>query len=195
VREKSLIKEIEYNTQYKEIGDKMLDGNNYISSNIELTKNVYSADELVDIDEKTNKSVKDVVYNFSQTFQSRGGATHEQIHFAEATAKIIFGQLKENISVVIPAPCGFGKSSISLEIIAKTIELNKNGVSDNLVETLKSHFKNHINVKVVLLKSFSRDKSKIKKTAEEIVNELGNNYTYRILGFTIFIKKWRKPMR
>ena len=76
-----------------------------------------------------------------------------------------------------------------------SIQIGKNGVSDNLVETLKSHFKNHINVKVVLLKSFSRDKSKIKKTAEEIVNELGNNYTYRILGFTIFIKKWRKPMR
>ena len=76
-----------------------------------------------------------------------------------------------------------------------TIHIGKNGVSDNLVETLKSHFKNHINVKVVLLKSFSRDKSKIKKTAEEIVDSLGNNYTYRILGFTIFIKKWRKPMR
>ena len=131
MREKSLIKEIEYNTQYKVIGDKMLDGNNYISSNIKLIKNVYSADELVDIDEKTNKSVIDVVNNFSQTFQSRGGATHEQIHFAKETAKIIFGQLKENISVVIPAPCGFGKSSISLEIIAKAIELNKNGISDN----------------------------------------------------------------
>ena len=76
-----------------------------------------------------------------------------------------------------------------------SIQIGKNGVSDNLVETLKSHFKNHINVKVVLLTSFSRDKSKIKKIAEEIVDSLGNNYTYRILGFTIFIKKWRKPMR
>ena len=131
MREKKLIKEIEYNTQYKVIGDKMLDGDNYITSNIKLIKNVYNADELVDIDEQANQLVNDVVCNFSQTFQSRGGATQEQIHFAEETAKIIFGQFKENISVVIPAPCGFGKSSISLEIIAKVIELNKNGLSDN----------------------------------------------------------------
>ena len=34
-----------------------------------------------------------------------------------------------------------------------------------------------------------------KKTADEILSELGNNYTYRIIGFTIFIKKWRKPQR
>jgi len=76
-----------------------------------------------------------------------------------------------------------------------SIQMGKNGVSGNLIETLKSHFKNHINVKVAFLKNFSRDKNKIKKTAEEIVNELGKNYTYRVLGFTVFIKKWRKPMR
>lgn len=131
MREKELIKDIEYNTQYKVMGDKMLDGNNYISSKFQLARNVYNADELVDIDEQTNQLVGDVVYNFNQTFQTRGGATKEQIHFAEETAKIVFGQLKENLAVVIPAPCGFGKSSISLEIITKTLELNKNGLSDD----------------------------------------------------------------
>ena len=35
----------------------------------------------------------------------------------------------------------------------------------------------------------------LKKEAEKIVSKLGNNYTYRIIGFTVFIKKWRKPMR
>ena len=76
-----------------------------------------------------------------------------------------------------------------------SIQIGKNGVTDNLIETLKSHFKNHINVKVVLLKNFSRDKKKIKKTAEDIVESLGRNYTYRVLGFTIFVKKWKKAMR
>ncbi len=76
-----------------------------------------------------------------------------------------------------------------------TLQIGKKGISDNLVETLKSHFKNHQNVKVVFLKTFARDKKKIKKHAEEILKELGKNYTYRILGFTIFIKKWRKAKR
>ena len=79
--------------------------------------------------------------------------------------------------------------------LISTIQVGKKGVSENLIESLKSHFKNHTNVKLVFLKSTSRDKKKIKKQAEEVVEELGKNYTYRIVGFTIFIKKWRKPKR
>ena len=81
-----------------------------------------------------------------------------------------------------------------MELIS-TINVGKNGISDNLIEAIKSHFKKHKNVKVVFLKSFSRDKKKIKKEAEKILDLLGKNYTYRILGFTLFLKKWRKPMR
>ncbi len=76
-----------------------------------------------------------------------------------------------------------------------TIQIGKNGVSDNLIETIKVHFKHYQNIKVVFLKNFGRDKNKIKKQAEEIINILGNNYTYRIIGFIMIIKKWRKPMR
>lgn len=76
-----------------------------------------------------------------------------------------------------------------------TVQIGKNGISENLVETLKSHFKKHQNVKVVFLKNSDRDRKKIKKQAEEIVDELGTNYSYRILGFTVFFKKWRKPQR
>ncbi|MEM3113297.1 MAG: hypothetical protein QXI33_02625 [Candidatus Pacearchaeota archaeon] len=76
-----------------------------------------------------------------------------------------------------------------------TIQIGKNGLNENLIENLRTNFKNRQNVKIVLLRSFTRDKKKIKNTAEEIVKELGKNYTYRILGFTIFIKKWRKAMR
>jgi hypothetical protein len=134
MREKILIKEIEYNTQYKVIGEKLLDGNAYMNNIIELSKIVYNADELVTLDDQAKQSVKDVVDNFIQTFSLRGGAIQEQIKFAEETAKIIFGELKENIVVGNPAPCGFGKSSISLEILKKFIELYKNKItSDGLI--------------------------------------------------------------
>jgi len=76
-----------------------------------------------------------------------------------------------------------------------SVQVGKKGVSENLIETLQSHFKKHQNVKVVFLKSSIRDRKKLKKQAENIVNELGKNYTYRILGFTVFIKKWRKAKR
>lgn len=79
--------------------------------------------------------------------------------------------------------------------LISTIQVGKNGISENLIETLKSHFKKHQNVKVVFLKNSGRDKAKVKKVANEIVENLGKNYTYRILGFTIFIKKWRKAQR
>ena len=75
-----------------------------------------------------------------------------------------------------------------------SIQIGKNGIPDNLAENLQSHFKNHQNVKLVFLKTSFRDKKKIKTTAEEIINQLGNNYTYRIVGFTAFIKKWRRAM-
>tara|TARA_Y100000310_G_C20667461_1_gene808394 strand:- start:65 stop:310 length:246 start_codon:yes stop_codon:yes gene_type:complete len=76
-----------------------------------------------------------------------------------------------------------------------SVQIGKKGISDNLIETLSTHFKTHQNVKVVFLKNSIRDKKKLKKCAEEIIQELGKNYTYRVLGFTVFIKKWRKAQR
>lgn len=76
-----------------------------------------------------------------------------------------------------------------------SVQIGKNGVSENLIETLKTHFKTHQNVKVVFLKNSIRDKKKVKKTAEEILQALGKNYTFRVLGFTVFIKKWRRDKR
>ncbi|MFA6022832.1 MAG: YhbY family RNA-binding protein [Candidatus Pacearchaeota archaeon] len=79
--------------------------------------------------------------------------------------------------------------------LISTVQIGKNGMSENTIETIKGHFKNHQNVKVVLLKSSKRDRDKIKKIADEILKELGKNYTYRVVGFTIFLKKWRKAQR
>jgi RNA-binding protein YhbY len=81
-----------------------------------------------------------------------------------------------------------------MELIS-SVHVGKNGVSETLVETIKAHFKKHRNVKVVFLKNFSRDRKVIKRESEKLLDALGKNYTYRILGFTLFIKKWRKPVR
>lgn len=76
-----------------------------------------------------------------------------------------------------------------------TFQIGKEGFKESLVETLKNAFKTRENVRVVLLKSSGHTKSSTKGIAEKIVDKLGRNYTYRIVGFTIFIKKWRRVMR
>jgi len=52
-----------------------------------------------------------------------------------------------------------------------------------------------LNVKISVLKNAGHEKSKVKKYSEEILNHLGKNYTARIIGFTIIVKKWRKEQR
>ena len=76
-----------------------------------------------------------------------------------------------------------------------TIQLGKNGLTDNFILTLKNHFKKSNNVKVSVLRSCCRNKKELKEIAEEILEKLGKNYTTKTIGYTIAIKKWRKPVR
>ena len=76
-----------------------------------------------------------------------------------------------------------------------SVQLGKNGLTENFMGTLKNHFKNHENVKVSVLKSGTREKAELNKIAEDILEKLGNHYTARVIGFTIVLKKWRKPVR
>jgi len=75
------------------------------------------------------------------------------------------------------------------------IQIGKNGVTENFIESLKNQLKTHGNVRISLLKSFTRDRKKLKEYSEEIIEILGKNYTSRIIGFKIIIKKWRKAIR
>lgn len=75
------------------------------------------------------------------------------------------------------------------------VQLGKQGISDNFIESLKNHFKNYQNVKVSVLKSTEHDKSKVKEYSKQILEKLDKNYTARIVGFTIVLKKWRKAVR
>ena len=72
------------------------------------------------------------------------------------------------------------------------INIGKNGLKEGFFELLKNAFKKRENIKVVLLKAAGHTKENAKQIAENIISRLGKNYTYRIVGFTIFLKKWRK---
>lgn len=82
-----------------------------------------------------------------------------------------------------------------MKIPQSQVQLGKNKVSENFIETLRNHFKKHENVKIVILKSAGHTKQDVKKYNEQILASLGKRYTSKIVGFTIFIKKWRKARR
>lgn len=73
-----------------------------------------------------------------------------------------------------------------------TVQLGKNGVTDGFLGMLNNAFKTHEIVKVTLLKAATRDRREVEGIAQQICTILGKKYTYTIVGFTIFIKKWRK---
>ena len=74
------------------------------------------------------------------------------------------------------------------------IQLGKKGLTQELIEDIKKRFEKSSvkNIKISVLKSARHDREDIKKYAEEIRQKLGDKFTYKILGFSIFLKKWRK---
>ena len=76
-----------------------------------------------------------------------------------------------------------------------SVQIGKNGITENFLETLKNYFKNHQNVKISILKSATRDREELKKISEKIIESMGKNFTARTIGFTIVVKKWRKNMK
>ena len=79
--------------------------------------------------------------------------------------------------------------------IIREIQLGKNGITENFICNLKHHFDTTKNVKISVLRSCCRDREELKKPNEEILGHLGNNYTSRIIGYTIVVKKWRRDMQ
>ena len=73
-----------------------------------------------------------------------------------------------------------------------TLHIGKKGLQKGNLVTLKKLFKNRESVKVILLKAAGHTKENVREIADKIIEELGNKYTHKIVGFTIFLKKWRK---
>lgn len=119
MKEVKLIKDLAYDYKYYA-------NNNYSHSNLNLVKKTYEASELVTLTLEEKDIARRIARKYKTTFDTRGGATKEQLYFAKETARLIAGTLKENIVTVVPAPCGFGKSSITEEILKTKIEDIKN---------------------------------------------------------------------
>ena len=85
------------------------------------------------------------------------------------------------------------------EKVIGNVQLGKQGITDNFIASLIHRFKTHKNIKVSVLKSARPEgkegKKQVREYADTILEGLGNKFTARIIGFTINLKKWRKPQR
>lgn len=77
----------------------------------------------------------------------------------------------------------------------KKLQMGKNGLSDAFIEQVKSIFEHETLIKISILKSICRDKADASKMAEELVQELGPKYDYKLVGYVITIIKYRKAQR
>ena len=74
------------------------------------------------------------------------------------------------------------------------IQLGKKGLTAEFLEELKKRFdKREIkNIKIKVLQSARENREDVKRYSEEIIKYLGNKYNSRVIGFSIFVKKFRK---
>ena len=80
-------------------------------------------------------------------------------------------------------------------ISQKEIQLGKKGITLEFIKDIENRLEKHRNItlKVSVLKSIRPEgKADVKKYADELVEKLGEKYTVKTLGFSIFLRKWRK---
>ena len=73
------------------------------------------------------------------------------------------------------------------------MQLGKNKITDNFIQTLKKCFTTSDSVRISVLESAGHERETIKEYSEEILKQLGENYTAKLIGFKIILRKWRKP--
>lgn len=77
------------------------------------------------------------------------------------------------------------------------IQLGKKGLTPRFLDVLKKRFdrKEVKNIKVHILQNARESREDVKKYSQEILNHLGNKFSSRIVGFSIFLKKHKKEQR
>jgi len=77
----------------------------------------------------------------------------------------------------------------------KRFQMGKNGLSDEFVEQIRSAFKGEEVVKISILRSACRDKKDAKKIADDLVDMLGKKFIYKMVGYVLTVRRFRKEMR
>lgn len=72
------------------------------------------------------------------------------------------------------------------------LQVGKNGLTDGVIEQARKMLEKEKAIKVTLLKSSTRDRKEAKEIADKLASSLGDKFQYRLIGYTIVLKKHRK---
>lgn len=75
------------------------------------------------------------------------------------------------------------------------LQLGKKGLTQEFLEGLKKRFEKIKNIKIKVLPNARENREDVRKYSEDIIKYLGGKYSSRIIGFSIFVKKFRKVQR
>ena len=73
--------------------------------------------------------------------------------------------------------------------------MGKAGLSPAFVEQVRSAFETETLVKISILKSACRNKEDAKKIGEDLVDQLGIKYGFKLVGYVLTVIKFRKDQR
>ncbi|MAG26202.1 ribosome assembly RNA-binding protein YhbY [Candidatus Pacearchaeota archaeon] len=68
-------------------------------------------------------------------------------------------------------------------------QIGKNGLTPEVINSLDLAIKTHRLLRISVLKSACRDRSELKQMADKIQSSLSIKTEYKIIGFTIIVKK------
>lgn len=69
-------------------------------------------------------------------------------------------------------------------------QIGKQGLTEGVVESLKTAFKHHKIIRISVLKSSGRDRNSILDLAKEISDKVsGGKYVHKVIGFTIIMRR------
>lgn len=79
-----------------------------------------------------------------------------------------------------------------------SFQLGKHGLTGGFIDLLEKTFKKHDLVRITVLRNATRDKALLKEMSIKICNELkrriNKDFTIKTIGFTLYVKKWRKKI-
>jgi len=75
------------------------------------------------------------------------------------------------------------------------LQIGKNGLTDAFVEQVRRLSQDKERMKITILKSACRDKAEAKQMCDDLVEKLGKNYTYRLIGYVCTLLRFRRAVR
>ncbi len=77
----------------------------------------------------------------------------------------------------------------------RKFQIGKKGLTEEFIKQIEITFKTCRKVKIDILRSACRDKEEAKKIAIALVDKLGKNYDYKLIGYVLTVMQFNSKVR